>query len=728
MLHLILNGKKKTHFRAALVAFAGLPKSGKTTLVETLLPHSTASKEFVEGLATYEIGIPMPPGGDISDSPWEEFTQEDAHIYMLACALASECKEECKFPSLKPWSDHDMVPNLLKPNEHLQNEFKKVYEKMTKILPRVTKSPYFHCILKPTLVLMNIWDIGVSKALYEVLPLLARVINPLVLVNLLDLARDSKKLTEVPQLTRKGDKKFVMKFRSRCHYYARIAGFCISESERVQACVPVATHKDQVPSGDIKKESKLTEAAIFAKATDMGISDILFPNMITIDARSKKDGKKIQNALGKIVCSSKQFEADIRLTWIFLHTALIDYKGKESKFCLSYGEFSDLAKLCGLTSLAEVEEFLKFFTQIGSLSFVAEFFSENVIYKPDIFFQELNKLYTPTTGSPELQEHAKCSYQMGILCRSVANEYWENDVEFFWKALQESGLAAQTRNDGPRKYDYGIKCPYCPEKECLFVPSLRYEYKEREPDVKVDSLFITFNSEYVPIDVQPVIVRHMKSALRDAELKLANESYCNSTRFNIGQVSVEVLVHGDVVEILTEGGTQGKDETQKILHKLKHLCVKVLEGVIVYFPGMAYELGFICPESKQSDPLQRRNVHYLHFLPSQCEKSLPCVHCQKEIPLRLGQQKWMSAADITESVNRCSCCDMSPCNYCHRLCKAYLGLYTCRTFCTIHPVYRCYTPAVCDPGQGVGATCQRFLIHSCSMLRAWAYHRCQLSI
>ena len=115
MLRLVLNGKKETHFRAALVVFAGLPESGKTTLIKTLLPNSTASKKIVEGLATYEIGIPMPPGGDISDSPWEEFTREDAHIYMLACALASECKEEGKFPSLKPWSDHDMVPNL-----HLQ--------------------------------------------------------------------------------------------------------------------------------------------------------------------------------------------------------------------------------------------------------------------------------------------------------------------------------------------------------------------------------------------------------------------------------------------------------------------------------------------------------------------------------------------------------------------------------------------------------------------------------
>ena len=658
------------------MVFGGLPESGKTTLVKTLLPHSTASQEFVEGLNTYEIGIPIPPGGSISDSPWEEFTREDAHIYMLACALASECKEECKFPSLKPWSDHDMVPDLLKPNEHILHEFKKVYEKMTMILPRVTKSPYFHCILKPTLILMNIWDIGVSKALYEVLPLLARVINPLVLLNLLDLARDLKKMTEMPELMRKGDKKFIMKFRSRCHYFARIAGLCTSKSERVQASVLVATHKDQVPRDEINEKTRFTEAAIFAKATDMGISDVLFQKMITIDARSKEDGKKIQNVLGKIVSSSKQFEVDIRLTWIFLRTALIDYRGRESKFRLSCSEFSDLAKLCGLMSQTEIDEFLKFFTRVGSLCFLPEFFHENVIYKPDIFFQELNKLYTNTTGSPELQEHAKYSFQKGILCKSVANEYWENDMEFFWCALQDSGLAAQTKSDGPEKYDYGIACPYCSERECLFIPSLRKEYKERAPAVQVDSLFITFNSEYVPIDVQAVIVRHMKSALPEAELKLTTECYCNLTQFNIGKVSVEVMVHGDVVEILTESATQEEGETKRMLDALKHLCVKVLEGVITYFPGVTYELGFICPESKQSDPLQRRNVHYLHFLPSQYDKILSCVRCQKEIPLRPGQQKWMGA-DITKNVNRCSFYDMSLCDYhyglCSRKCTWYMG-------------------------------------------------------
>ena len=110
---------------------------------------------------------------------------------------------------------------------------------------------------------MNIWDIGVNKALYEVLPLLARVINPLVLVNLLDLARDPKEMTRVPELMRKGNKKYIMSFCSRCHYYARIAGLGKCKVKRVPTSVPVATHKDQVPRDVVKKVTGKTEGNYF---------------------------------------------------------------------------------------------------------------------------------------------------------------------------------------------------------------------------------------------------------------------------------------------------------------------------------------------------------------------------------------------------------------------------------------------------------------------------------
>ena len=618
------------------MVFTGLPKSGKTTLLKTLLPNSTAGQKPVKGLATYEIGIPMPPGGTLPDSSWEEFTREDAHLYMLAYALADACKVKRKLPSLKAWSDQDLAPNSIK-SEHLQNEFKKVYEKMAKIMPRVAKSPYFHCILRPMIIFMNVWDIGVSKALYETLPLFARVTNPLVLLNLLHLARDSKELAKKPKLTIEDKEEFIMRFRSRCHYYVRIAGLCKCKSENVPVSVLVATHKDQVPRDKVNQLTRLTGAVINAKAGDMGISDVLYPKMMAINACDVEDCRAIQHVLEETVCSSKQFEKDLHLTWIFLRTALIEYKTKtESKFLISYKELSELAMQCGLTSEREVEEFLIFFTQVGSLLFVKEFLHENIIYKIDIFFKELNKLYT----HEEHQEHAKYSLQRGILCRCVADEFWKVDVDFFWNILQDSGLAALTRDqEGPEKYDYCIKCPYehCKKKECLFIPSLRKECKKRLPNVKVDSLFITFNSEYVPTDIQAVIVKHMKSALPEAELKLTTEY--NSTKFKIGHVSVEVMVHGDVVEILTECKKPG------ILCPLKHLCVKILESVIIYFPGMEYELGFLCPNSTQSDPLKRRELHYIHFLPSQYETELYCVHCHKDIPLRPGQLEWIRDAE-----------------------------------------------------------------------------------
>ena len=649
------------------MGFTGLPKSGKTTLLDEMLPPSTNKCCVAKGLAIYEMGIAVAPGDEVSDHDWDEFTRQHAHIFMLARALVSECKEGFS-PSLKK-SDAGKIQGLLMSkgleNKHLQKEFSNVFNIMMDILPKINRFTLCQCKLQPDIVLINVWDIGVENALYEVLPLLARVANPLVLVNLLDLPRDAEKLHFCPKISDADVKERIMKFRSRCHYFVRIAGLSKRKEVDTPTSILVATHRDQMPADKVCSQVRRAETIIRAKASDMGVASALYPTMITIDARKKADCRHVQHALEKVMYSSKKFEKSLRLKWIFLRTALVNYETERSKFCISRADFDDLAKQCGLTA-TERDDFLKFFSELGSLISLSEILHENIVCKPDIFLQELNKLYVYTTGNEEPDQHTAESLKKGILCWDVANQLWGHDVDFFWNVLQESGLAAATKSESRKlQYDYGIKCPYriCHNTNCLFIPSVRNKAKT-EPEhgdksTKNDSLFITFNSEYVPTDIQAVIVRYMKLFCSEAQLKLTEEYNSTKFTFNGEEKDLVVIVHGDVIEI------QPANSCQK--HALKQLCLHVLERVMEYFPGMEYELGFICRNSKEKDPARRRKVHYVHFLPTQNEERLYCFHCHENVELSKKKQEWMQEKNEMHVSVLLSICAASTCYATFRL-------------------------------------------------------------
>ena len=632
---LIINGEKRTRFKIALVCFTGLPNSGKTTLVENMIPNTTAAVKPVKGLAMYEIGFMPSP----KNSKWEECKREDIHIYMLARALAEETKEKHQLPSLEEWSD-DKFPRKTFASDHLRNQFKRIYTRIRDELFNVSESDYFHVILDPTYILLDVWDIGISKAVFEVFPLLARMTNPLVLVNLLDLSRDyGKTLREKPALLEWYKEQSIMKGRSRCHYYVRIAGLSMCDS----GSILIATHKDKVPKNEVEKRKRLIEAGIRAKASDMGVAKALSPEMLAIDANTETDYMKVKKHLEDFINSTPIFNQNLHLTWIFLRTALVDYEALESDFRMPRSEFNDLAHQCGLKTEQEIEECLKFFTKVGSLLYHTQFLRDNVIYRIDKFFVKMNELYVAN----KRESHAKQSLERGILCRAVARELWDNDTDFFWLLVQDAGIAAATAKieNSENKYNYNVTCPYeCGEKDCLYIPSLRKSYKNRSQKVKTDSLFITFNGEYVPTDIQAIIVKYMRTeeCIPQVQLKLTECS--NSTQFELpddgGQFSV--IVHGDVVEIETD---ERVNRNLKILSILKNLCITMLDAVIKYFSGFEYELGFLCTCSKIDGPNhpERNDIHYLHFLPSQYDTHLYCQHCENMIELRQGQLNWMAA-------------------------------------------------------------------------------------
>ena len=632
---IIVKGNKQVRFKISLVGFTGLPNSGRTTLVKNIIsdevdPKMGTQQQYLS-VTTYQIGVPLIPHYNLPDSKFAELSTEDIHVYMLACAIIDDTKKDTqKYPALREWSDSQDLVSFK--SDHIHSHFKQVYNKVRLFL---SENP--HIPDPMTLMILNIWDIGINKALYESLPLLARLASPLVLVNLLDLSRDSgPHLREPPDLKQQ---QFVMRFRSRCHYFVRIAGLCKHESKSIL----VATHKDKLSDQELCKLKKLTEASIHAKAIDMGLSSNLDSEILTINATDDEDCKTVKQVLTNTVRSSKASEKDLHLTWIFLRTALLKYEAHESNFRMPFSEFQKLALQCGLKSDKEMKDFLQFFTQTGSLLFQEHFFGDNVIFDLRNFFQDLNNLYT-------YEEDYQTSMSKGILCKKRAKELWKRDSQFFWNVLQRAGVATETRKMGGcgPDYDYDITCQCCGKKECLFIPSIRRKHKKQDKKAHSNSLFIFFNNEYVPTDIQALFVHKLKLAIPEAKL-IETEEY-NTTKLefpskmaNITE-SLEITVHKDVVEIMTSA------RNSDILGKLKSLSVKVLDAMIVYFPGFEYSLCFMCANGHANNSAAKK-IHYLKFLPTQYDTKLYCMYCHGMVHLSPEQQKWMASTyTVSETV------------------------------------------------------------------------------
>ena len=667
---MIVKGDIKTHFKITLMAVSGLPGSGKSTLVDRLVPNQgrvRAIEYHGEGhshdenpqLGLHEVGYCSTTRRGSITRKWGEYTRGDIYMFMLARALLERNRAR---PILKEWTYVNSLPNE---NRHLQNHFKKLYNKMRTGLLGFAESEsdfFFHLMNEPSYVLFNMWDIGFNKALNEALPLIARLMQPFLLLNVLDLSRDGlKELRNLPEKTRQQENQYVMRGRSRGHYFCRICRLCKKKGRSIM----IATHRDKIAEEDVERVSKLTEAGIRAKASDVGAQEL--QNMLTVNLHDDANCEDIKRCIEETMESTRAFDIDLHLTWIFLHSALLDYTCDKSDFLMERCEFNALAQECGLKSTEDTENCLEFFTTIGSLMYSAKYLGDKIIYNPRNFFRKLNTLYDSVERG---HTHSKESTGVGILCKKVAREIWGGDTEFFWKLMQKAGVAVPTKvsvqQDPYDHYDYMIPCPLstCTETELLFVPSLRKVRLSRGEGMDIDSLYITFNSEYIPADIQVHLVKHLKPKLPELKLKLTKQYNSTEFKFTESGGDLKIIVHGDVVELMVKGLEDKPEREKEVKQVIRATCVTVLDRVLQHFPEFEYQLGLLCTHCRyiaEDEPPNNNVTSYLHFLPYQRETELYCrdyfhkrvvdgkngeeqvKKCGKMRKLSESQMRWMTS-------------------------------------------------------------------------------------
>ena len=572
---------------------------------------------------------------------------KDIVIFMMALAIIKKCAHEKKSPSFSlDVNTSDMFHDVTFECDLFRDNLRFILERIKYLVPELVKRTNKHLsvetLVTSRLSIFNCWDVGVCRAMYTILPLLANVSKRLFLINFLDLSRDGSELFEEPKLDGYGDNDYLMQLRSKLHYLLRIAGLtretANSVAEVLRTTIVVANVREDAKTDrqTLKALLRDVSTAIFQKADDVGIGQVLYPDILAIDVSSKEHAESMQRVIEHVIKLAKCLEVDMPLNWMFFRTALYDH----DTFYITKSELSAMAAECHIHKEEELLRFLSLFTHIGSLLYFPDVFGEYIVLRPQGFFEAIHKMYYPEKS---IGEGHKQVLQNGYLCNVVAEQLWSKEAQLFMVLLCESGLACDLSELPSSQAKYCDVCPFEKVKRCLYVPSLRIDTgsqsgskrstADERPDVQdrdtSKSLFVTFNTEYIPTSLQTTLVKYLGSALMEApdeedkkkqpqfliEFNIEESGYSltmlrltpppeSKFHSHVQAVVINIITHGDVLEInfqfepvreAKHNKPVSKDDLENYFYSLlKDLIVKVLSKVLVYFKDVRYRLAFPC--------------------------------------------------------------------------------------------------------------------------------------
>lgn len=659
-----------------LLVVGGLPYSGKTTLLRSMLKLKETSEENIcqlPGLTVMEAAFMRNPYSHSRERlPWlSTITKVDAsESLMLAACLAQVCAKRNQSLSVLDIDESSDLVERVFSSPLVDKYFGTVFKHLRDLLAKLEREGNLSSLQHASLAFINIWDIGVNKAVFETMSLLARRCRSLVLVNVLNLKQDAPALNKRLQLqnfsyyrgrysSRKDDER-VMQVQKAIVYYSRFVEVC---NRLPCSSILVGTHKDSF-EGDkryITEMSSQVRHLVEAKVADVGFAEALHPQMLVVDSQSEEDAQKVCETVEEMILNSDRFEKTVPLTWILLRGVL---HATNSLF-LPKPELWSYASECGLQNLEELDSWLELFQSCMSIVYSTDeslpSLHHNVVIHPFKFAQCLDRLYYAEfddkfKSSLKLKKHVDLM-QKGLLTYTFAREIWPNysdmtaskkdsqDVtcSFMLHVLIDLRVLTKVELDilfGSEEESF------LPTEQFYFIPSLRPYYSHHQPSQESESLIVmASNVHQAPSDIYSEFLTFIQQQERTKHMKLVPSKEYDSVQLKwVERDSPEVdvffklLDFEDLVEVKIEipGSIHPPHVLslkQKICSMLKTTCIEFFHKVSENMPSMSYKLGVVSPSCVNSPNDNRVHVVPFELTCDQPLDSLSCYTCGRQISL-----------------------------------------------------------------------------------------------
>ena len=371
-----------------------------------------------DGISCHElVAVRLTP----TSLTYSEVTKQTCYQPAIQSALKQSLGQEIKFydPSAEKrevvFDDEDL-------NRHFYTMFDSLAEDQQRELSTPLSATKWNRSIPNGIALINIWDIGMNKAVYHFLPALWGHLDNSYLWLFLDLDCDVKDLYSTPSLpenNKSRDK--IVEYRSRMEYLLHPAMLAKSSSDedRLDVCSVFGVHSDALAE-------HIRNASAHAN-----LATVINTEVTPINPKDDKCWEVLKRKADKIIGEKLESAMKVPLASIFLRSL---YYGVD-KMYIKKSELKAKAKLLNIKD-DEFETFCKVFTSFGSIIDVSliDTGSDYVILQPTVFIRCLDKIFYPDTIDPKV---AMC----GIVTKSTAMEIFNTDHEFFMGVLVSVDLA-----------------------------------------------------------------------------------------------------------------------------------------------------------------------------------------------------------------------------------------------------------------------------------------------
>ena len=522
-----------------------------------------------EGLSSFNFNIL----GEFhfSDLMWLLATYSSIILCFLCCLLQAL---ELRGISLEylylPQNEFDDKKDELLGNKHGEWLFYEAIKRMKAL----KKYPEKLNLLRPGVTMLNVFNIGPSKAAYNFLPFLGRHCKrslPLLFVSAADLADvneplESDCLKECETSINHLLSSLVPK-KKHLHHFVR------SQSTET-AAPPVVMHQSSCTRSHLDSLKEVLE--------ESGLNS----NFEEINLSNMDDTKKILEKM--VVKNMSKYVTGLPVRWVFLRSLL-------QASDISLITKSDIVKLATSSNVgidaSEVEAFLTTFTSFASLLYIPSL-TEVVLVDIERFTDCLDKVFSYDDSSD--------APSFGFITEAAIDQLAEAekldeklDADLFKTVLKSFRFAVPVPKSKVKGANFSIQGDYT-----YYVPSMRPSSATNGP--RRDSLYL-HNTPSILGNMQVLLVRHF---LKHSNCSLVPYLHINASviRVNHGKefIDVTIIDHKDIIELRLKRGRS--TEAYKATCSLAvQVCAAAMDNAKKSVEDLEYHFMLRCVDSTDSD-------------------------------------------------------------------------------------------------------------------------------
>ena len=499
-------------------------------------------------------------------------------------------------------------PNVFKEKE-LDGHFKSMIDEFYINSKKHTHNLVWNQGLPSGIALINMWEIGHSKAAAYILPLLSGYLHNSYIWLLFDIIRDLPSLYEPPA---KNEINGRMESQPRLHYLLRFAKLAVPKknSKCTKVCKLISYHEG-VETVEKQQEDKVKQFQMDVDflATQMGVNELIDIDNIHLLNSDQKSLKVIKKAFDDIVNNSLDKPVEIPLSYIFLRSL---YYNNKSLLYISKKDLKTKAKHLKLND-NDLRDFCLLFTTFGSIIDVSliDPSSDIIILQPIEFFHEVDKLFHPNADiDPLLSKY-------GIVTEDIASSIFRNRANVIMESLVSFGIAAKLSSS---QVNYTLPAP---NDVVYYIPYASTSLRDYNCQPTALHLLRDFNRPMSHSKVAFVskFLNHCNSAL----LELPDTPVGNITKFKVtssngSKVVFEFAYLPDAFEFRFQPPyNQKHEEIQEISKNIIVVCNDIMQV------DTKYNFAVMCSadmEPKLTTRLKRKR----HLLPNR----MICPECKSK--------------------------------------------------------------------------------------------------